>query len=92
MSNELIYDIIDVAVEKNNINPLYLVEYLLTQHLLREGIAGQDEYQDALNTSWTSLINAISIKKKRESLSWINDLKGRSNPLLTINSHGLTYE
>lgn len=58
-------DDIDEAVWQN-VSPLDMALYVIEQHLLEDGVAGEDEYQDLLAEGWGKLTEARKVKKLRE--------------------------
>lgn len=75
MISLIVEDLVDVLVERHNLDPLELIHYLYTQHLLEDGVAGEDEYQDALSEAWISCLNAIRIQKKMRLEKFLEVMK-----------------
>jgi hypothetical protein len=52
---------IDNLIRYEEVKPLDMILYILEQHLLEDGIKGQDVYQDLLGSAWEDLRVARSM-------------------------------
>ena len=45
-----------------NVSALDIALYIMEQHLLEDGVSGEDEYQDLLGEAWSKLTAAWKVK------------------------------
>ena len=58
-----IADYLDQKFLEGNVKPLNVILDILENHVLEDGVCGEDEYQDTVAQAWKLLINAYKMEK-----------------------------
>lgn len=72
MINDITKDILDTLIEKHSADPLEVTHYMLTQHLLQDGVKGSDDYQTALGQMWRSCLVAFEKRKEYKLAEYLD--------------------
>lgn len=68
-------DVLDALIDKHGLDPIDMIHYLYTQHLLKDGVAGEDEYQDALGKAWAACIDVMSIRTQKRLKDFLDVMR-----------------